>query len=478
MNEYKNEIITGGMIPPQSLEVEDALLSSILVDEKAMEKISTIIAPDCFYRNENKILYKAILSIYNKNRNIDILTVSEELKKINKLEDIGGMSYLLELSNKIASTAHIEEHIRIVYEKYMLREAIKIGYEIINKSYKELEDPFDLIEKTQLNLSKITDKVRCKNISHASDIAMEVIMEMRNNEGMDELLGLASGLNKIDNFTLGFNEPDFIIIAGGTGEGKTTLALQIAEHVSATKKVAVFSLEMSSKQLMWKIFSQKIKAPISVIRKGSLNNKQWSELESNIYKSIEQSNLYISDIGGMSIFELKSIARSMKATDGLDMIVIDYIQLLNAHGGDIKFGVREQEINYISKQLKALAKELKIPIIALSQLSRIERGSKRLYKLSDLRESGALEQDADGVFFVYRPHYHDVTSMSINGEDISFKEGDTILQVAKWRLGETGIIQLFFDGKNSCFKDESDYDYINFNTNDGFIDSENDEIPF
>lgn len=472
----KNTAING-KIPPQAHELEESILSSVLIDNTAMGKIDSILSAEVFYDNIHATVYSACEKLYIKGHNIDILTVSEQLKKMGKLESVGGILFINELSNIVASSANIEEHAMILYEKYMLREAIRISNELLNKAYECFLDPFELIEKSSQNLSKVVERIRCSNIKHASEIYTEVVTEMYENKHKNgDMLGLPSGLRKIDNITMGFTSPDLIIIAGGAGEGKTTLALQIAQNVAKTSNVAIFSLEMSSKQILWKILSSKVKAPVSAIRKGSLSDSQWKKIELEVYNEIEGSNLYISDIGGMSIFDLKSACRSMKKNQGLDMVVIDYIQLLNAQGGEMKFGVREQEINYISKQLKSLAKELEIPIIALSQLSRIERGSKRLYRLSDLRESGAIEQDADGVMFVFRPSYHDILNMSINGVDTNFNEGDTIVQFAKWRLGDTGIVQLYFDGKNSVFLDENpDGGYIL--PKKEFIISEED-VPF
>lgn len=478
--------ISYGMIPPQALELEDIVLGAILLEAEAINYIAGILTVDCFYSPKNKIIYQACIDLFTKNQPIDLATVVEQLKRNGILEQAGGAYEIALLTNNICSTSNIESHAKILYEKYMKRESIRLSNEIIRSAYSDTVDAFDLIDKAQIDFSRITEKIKSNKVTHISSIAFEVIKEMRENSLNNKpYLGLTSGLEKIDNITLGFCNPDLIIIAGGTGEGKSTLSLQIAQHVSMTKTVAVFSLEMSNKQLVWKVFSSHVNASVGDIRKGKLDNNQWKKLEGDSYNRLEESKLYLYDQGGMSIFDLISICRSMKSKVGLDMIVVDYLQLLNANGGSMKFGIREQEINYISKQLKALAKELDIPVIALSQLSRIEKGAKRMYRLSDLRESGAIEQDADGVIFVFRPHYHGIDSMSIGGEDMVFAEDDTIIQFAKWRLGETGITRLKFNKSSSRFEDyiNCGYDVSKIRkekNKDDYTDNchDSDDIPF
>lgn len=445
-----------GKIPPQARELEVAVLGAILIEKEAFNAIASFIRPECFYVDAHSTIYQACTNLFVKSQPIDSLTVTEELRNNGKLEEIGGTYYLSDLTNKVASSANIVHHARIIFQKYMQRSAITISNTIINKAYEDVTDPFELLEKAQLQFSNITENLKNSKVSHIANIALMTISQMKENQGKDLVhLGLTSGLSKIDNITLGFCKPDLIIIAGGTSEGKSTLALQIAKHVSINNKVAFFSLEMSNQQLVWKVFSSEINASVAQIRKGKLSTEQWQKLESDVYDDLVKSNFYLYDEGGLSIFDLVSICRTLKAKQGLDMIVIDYLQLLTATGADIKFGIREQEINFISKKLKALAKELNIPVIALSQLSRIEKGTKRLYKLSDLRESGAIEQDADGVMFVFRPHYHDIRDMKINGEEMIFSENDTIIQFAKWRLGETGMTMLKFNKECSRFEDPS-----------------------
>lgn len=449
-----NSLQVYGKIPPQAWELEAAVLGAILIEKEALTEISSFIRSECFYVDAHSTIYQVCINLFVKNNPIDLHTVTEELRKTGKLEEVGGAFYISELTNKVASSANILYHARIVFQKYMQREAITICNTITNKAYEDITDPFELLEKAQLAFSKITENIKNSKVSHIANVALTTITQMKENQSKDLVhLGLTSGLSKIDNITLGFCPPDLIIIAGGTSEGKSTLALQIAKHVSVNSKVAFFSLEMSNEQLVWKVFSSEINASVAQIRKGELSTEQWLKLETDVYEDLTKSNFYLYDEGGLSVFDLVSICRSLKAKKGLDMIVIDYLQLLTAAGADIKFGIREQEINFISKKLKALAKELNIPVIALSQLSRIEKGTKRLYKLSDLRESGAIEQDADGVMFVFRPHYHGIKDMKINGEEMIFSENDTIIQFAKWRLGETGVTMLKFNKECSRFED-------------------------
>lgn len=469
-------------IPPQAIDLEDIIIGSILGATDSIDVVSSIINKECFYSPKNKLIYIACNKLFEKRIPIDVFTVSEQLKKDGVLEHVGGIYELSLMTSNIISTKNLAIYSNIIYEKYIRREVIKMCHDVINNSYDETIDVFEFLDKTKLLLSKINDSNN-KNIVHIADITLDIVSEMRkNSQNKNDYLGFKSGIKKIDNITLGFCSPDLIIIAGGTGEGKSTLALQIAENVSKDNIVAFFSLEMSNKQLIWKVLSSELSLPVSDIRKGNLKDTEWQKLENSVYNKIENLNLYLYDKGGMSIFELISVCRNMKANIGLDMIVVDYLQLLNANGGNMKFGIREQEINYISKQLKALAKELNIPVIALSQLSRIEKGIKRLYKLSDLRESGAIEQDADGVIFVYRPHYHDMTSMSIGGEEVVFNEEDCIIQFAKWRLGETGITRLLFNGASSRFEDYINCGYdvskIRKEKNKEEYTDDSDDIPF
>lgn len=472
-------------IPPQAIDLEDIIIGSILGATDSIDVVSSIINKECFYSPKNKLIYIACSKLFEKRIPIDVFTVSEQLKKDGVLEHVGGIYELSLMTSNIISTKNLAIYSNIIYEKYIRREVIKMCHDVINNSFDETIDVFEFLDKTKLLLSKINDSNN-KNIVHIADITLDIVSEMRkNSQNKNEYLGFKSGIKKIDNITLGFCSPDLIIIAGGTGEGKSTLALQIAENVSKDNIVAFFSLEMSNKQLIWKVLSSELSLPVSDIRKGNLKDTEWQKLENSVYNKIENLNLYLYDKGGMSIFELISVCRNMKANIGLDMIVVDYLQLLNANGGNMKFGIREQEINYISKQLKALAKELNIPVIALSQLSRIEKGIKRLYKLSDLRESGAIEQDADGVMFVYRPHYHGMTSMSIGGEEVVFNEADCIIQFAKWRLGETGITRLLFNGASSRFEDymHDGYDVSKIRkekNKDDYTDNchDSDDIPF
>lgn len=470
-------------IPPQARELELMVIGAILTDSNAYNEVAAILTSECFYVPSHELIYRACVSLNAKGMPIDVLTVNEELTRNGNVDKSGGIQYLNELTNSIGSSANISTHAKIIYQKYMMREAIRLSAEIIENAYNDTTDPFALIDKAQIQFAKIVEKIKSSKVTHAADVALATIKAMQENRyNKSEYLGIDSGLKKIDDVTCGFTNPDLIILAGGTSEGKSTLALQIAQHASKSKKVAFFSLEMSNQQLMWKIFSSEINASIKQIRRGHITDYQWRKVEGEVYDKMLKSQLYMYDEGGLSIFDLVSICRNLKAKDGIDMIVIDYLQLLTATGGDMKFGIREQEINFISKKLKALAKELDIPIIALSQLSRIERGVKRLYKLSDLRESGAIEQDADGVIFVFRPHYHGILEMSINGSDMTFNESDTIIQFAKWRLGETGVTTLRFNKEFSRFEDPdisitTTYDKMPTH-NILHKESDSDEIPF
>lgn len=442
-------------VPPQAPELEAAVLGALMLERDAADAVLPLLkSPECLYVPANQKTYQAIQSLYRKGSAIDMLTVSEELRKSGDLDMVGGVYYLTTLMADVSSSAHLESHVRLVLEKYMQREIIRIAAEAMSAAYEGADDVFDQLDAVQSNFALVNDSIRTSNIKSFGASLRHTIQGMQEaQERGGELLGYATGLTKQDAITGGLSAPDLITIAAGTGEGKTTLALNFAQHIAASgTPVGFFSLEMRDRQLVWKVLSSELQEQIKDIRKGSIGSEKWNRLHG--MKQLFNLPLFMYDKGGINITELKAVARTMHKKMGVRILFIDYVQLVRATPGK-RHGTREQEVNEVSKELKALAMELDIPIIMLSQLNRIEKGVKRMYRLSDLRESGALEQDSDGVVFIYRPTEHGQTEMSIDGQQMRFSETDAIIDIAKWRLGEKGMMRVRFDG---AFNQFSDYD--------------------
>ena len=450
-------IMTYSKIPPQARELEQAVLGACLIERSAYPQIMTFMSKDIFYVDAHSNIYDAMEKLFIKNEPIDLLSVTEKLRNMEKLEETGGAYYLSELTNSIAPSSNVEYHAKIIFQKYMARQVITNCNELTRDAYEDCTDPFDLVSRAQVMFSHIIDRIRKNSVRSLASIAKETIIAMRESaENPKELIGLETPLPLLNDQTDGWQAPDLIIIAAGTSEGKSTFMLQCAEF-SANKgePTAIFSMEMSFRQLCWKVFAPAVGAPVKDIRKGKLTNEQWDKLDKLYTNIIANDNLYISEEGGMDISDFRAIARGLVTDKGVTSIYVDYLQLFVARKGDLRFLNREAEVNYISKQLKATAKELNIPVIALSQLSRIKE--KRFYILSDLRESGAIEQDADTVIFLWRPAYHQVEQTK---DGIRYAFDDTEIIIAKYRLGEPGKILAKFDGKLSRFRDHTFMAYV------------------
>lgn len=443
-----------GYVPPQAVELEQAVLGAIMLKRDKLDEVVRILkTPETFYTDANQKVYEAILDLIQRGEMVDLLTVTNRLRIRGNLEIVGGAHYVMGLTMNVVSAAHVETHARLVMEKFMQREIIRISGEAIQRAYNDDKDAFENLEIAQYQLGAITDHIRSGTIKSIGQSLTATVQEMYTASlNPSDMLGLPTGISKFDLVTLGLTAPDLIVLAGGTGEGKTTLALNIAEHIAQTTgPIGFFSLEMKDRQLIWKILSGRIREQIKDIRKGNFSQEKWNQLNREVVPALKKLGIYMYDVGGLNIVELKAIARTMKKKHGIKALFIDYIQLVRAAGK--RFGSREEEVNYVSKELKALAMELEVPIIALSQLSRLEKGTKRMYRLSDLRESGAIEQDADGVVFVYRPTVHDQVEMNIDGQHCRFTETDALIVIEKWRLGETANILVRFDGAFNKFSD-------------------------
>ena len=442
-----------GKLPPQVLDLEEAVLGAMMIDKKGVDEVIDILQPDAFYKEAHKHIFEAIFQLFTDSQPIDLLTVSAQLKKNAKLDLAGGDFYLIQLTQKISSSAHIEFHSRIILQKYIQRSLIKISSEIIEESYDETTDVFDLLDKAESKLYEVTQG----NIKRSSETAQSLVIQAKkriediaNKEGMS---GIATGFDKLDKITSGWQPSDLIIIAARPGMGKTAFVLSMARNIAIDfgQPVALFSLEMSSVQLITRLISSETGLSSEKLRTGKLEKHEWEQLSTKV-KDLEKAPLYIDDSPSLSIFDLRAKARRLSSQHGIKLIIVDYLQLMTAGGSNGKgMGNREQEISTISRNLKALAKELEIPVIALSQLSRAveTRGSSKRPLLSDLRESGAIEQDADIVSFIYRPEYYKIDEW--DDEEQTPTAGQAEFIIAKHRNGSLESIRLKFIGNLGKF---------------------------
>ena len=450
--------LSDGRIPPQAIDLEEAVLGAMLIDEKGVNEVIDILSPDVFYKKSHQLIFESIQRLFRESEPIDLLTVSADLKKNNNFEAIGGDFYLINLSQKVSSSAHIEYHSRIIQQKFIQRKLITISNEIIQKSYNESTDVIDLLDEAESKLYDIAQN----NIKGTSETAQNLVIQAKNRieeiSKQEGLSGISTGFDKLDKLTSGWQPSDLIIVAARPGMGKTALALSMARNVSVQKKipVAFFSLEMSSVQLITRLISSETGLSSDKLRTGKLADHEWQQLNIKV-SDLESAPLYIDDSAALTIFELRAKARRLASSHGIKLIIIDYLQLMNL-GSSTKAGNREQEISTISRNLKALAKELDIPVIALSQLSRAveTRGGTKRPILSDLRESGAIEQDADIVSFLYRPEYYGITEWDDDMKTPSEGQGEFI--VAKHRNGALDSIKLKFIANLGKFEDIDSFD--------------------
>jgi len=431
-----------GKIPPQALDLENAVLGAMMLEQYAVNKVIDILQPDMFYKQAHQHIYEAIKTLFGRSEPVDIMTVNQELKKTGVLDIVGGSYYIMQLTNRIASGANIEFHARIIQQKYIQRELIRISSNIIKEAFEETTDVLDLLDKAETSLFEVAENNLRRSAVNIEDVVKEAISnieEASKHEG--NISGIPSGFHRLDNLTSGWQPSDLVILAARPGMGKTAFVLSLARNIAVdyNKSVALFSLEMSAVQLVTRLISSETEISGDKLKKGNLTTEEWSQLNTNI-SALNDAKLFIDDTPALSIFELRAKSRRLKSQHDIQMIIIDYLQLMSA-GADK--GNREQEISSISRSLKALAKELNVPIITLSQLNRsVEtRGGTKRPQLSDLRESGAIEQDADMVCFLYRPEYYNI---EVNENNDPYPAGYTELIVAKHRNGALEDIPIKF----------------------------------
>jgi replicative DNA helicase len=434
-----------GKVPPQAKELEEAVLGAIMLEKSAFDTVVEILKPECFYLEGHQRIYRSMQSLAQKSQPIDIFTVVEELKVRQELDIVGGAYYVTKLTNSVVSSAHIETHSRIILQKFIQRELIRISGEIIGDAYEDSTDVFDLLDDAESKLFEITNNHLRKNFDSIDSVLVKTIQRIEDlRHKQDEITGVPSGFASLDKITYGWQPTDLIILAARPAVGKTAFALNLARNaaLNASKPTAVafFSLEMSSAQLVQRILSAEAEIFMEKIARGRLEEHEMKQLYKKGIDRLAKAPIFIDDTPALNIFELRAKCRRLKNKHNVGFIIIDYLQLMSG-AGDNRNGNREQEISQISRALKGLAKELQVPIIALSQLSRAVESRKegeKIPQLSDLRESGAIEQDADMVMFLYRPEYYGITANEM-GES---NKGETHVKIAKHRNGSLDTIKL------------------------------------
>ncbi len=433
-----------GKVPPQAIEVEESVLGALLLDQNAITNSIDILKAEYFYVEANEFIYRAITSLFRDGKPVDLLSVSDQLKKDGNFEMVGGLEKLVSLTSRITSAAHIEYHVRILSEKFIQRELIRVSTETLRDSYDDTMDVLNLLDRTETKFLEINDSSFKSDFHSMDSLLANTLKEIEANQNsQDDAMGVVTGFNDLDARTGGFQKGTLLILAARPAMGKTALALTMARNMAVdfNKPVAIFSLEMTATELMSRLIAAESGIDAKKFKlKGELQDWEKEQLRSKT-NALAHAPMYIDDNPGLTIFELRAKCRRLKQKYDIQMVFIDYLQLMS--GGDTMKtgGNREQEISYISRQLKALSKEIGVPIMALSQLSRAveTRGGSKRPQLSDLRESGAIEQDADMVMFVYRPSYY-----GIDVENGMSTEGLAKLIIAKHRSGEPGDVNLRF----------------------------------
>jgi len=451
-----------GKLPPQALDLEESVLGALMLEKDALTNVIDILKPENFYKDANKEIYQSIIDLFNESEPIDLLTVTSQLKKNGKLEYVGGSFYVTQLTTRVNSASNIEYHARIILEQSIKRQLIEVSGEVQKEAYEDTTDVFDLLDNTEQSLFDISESHIRKNYSQVKGLMKEAIDELQAKKTRkDGITGVPSGFIDLDNITSGWQPSDLVIIAGRPSMGKTAFVLSMMRNASIDHEmpIALFSLEMSSLQIVNRLISSEAELDSDKIKKGNLKDYEWQQL---LHKTDQLNNakIFIDDTPALSILELRAKSRRLKSQHDIQCIIVDYLQLMSGEYGKSS-GNREQEIASISRSLKAIAKELNVPVLALSQLSRAveTRGGDKRPVLSDLRESGSIEQDADMVLFIYRADRYDITE----DEDGNLTAGVAELLLRKNRNGPTGKVKLKFIERFAKFADLSSNDDMTTN---------------
>lgn len=446
-----------GKLPPQAPELEEAVLGALMIEKDAYSLVSEILKPECFYKISNQKIFEAIMTLALHQEPIDMHTVTEQLRKNGTIDEVGGPYYVTLLTAKVSSAAHLEYHSRIIVQKYLARELIRVSTEIQTKAFDDKTDVDDLMQEAEGMLFEISQRNLKKDVTQINPVIEEARNRMLIAATKQGASGVPSGFHALDKITSGWQRSDLIIIAARPAMGKTAFILSMAKNMAVdyNSPVAVFSLEMSNVQLVNRLIMNVCQIEGEKIKNGQLTQYEWEQFDKNINQLLD-APLFVDDTPSLSVFELRSKARRLVKEHKVQCLIIDYLQLMNASG--MSFGSREQEVSIISRSLKGLAKELDIPIIALSQLNRGVEGRTGIEgkrpQLSDLRESGAIEQDADMVCFIHRPEYYKITEDAQGNSLVGVAE----VLVAKHRNGATADVQLKFKGVYARFMNKDDMD--------------------
>ncbi len=439
----------GGKVPPQSVEAERAVLGGMMLEPEAAARAIEIVRQEAFYHPGNRRIFKAMLSLFTRKEPIDVMTLSEELSKTKDIESVGGAAALTELVDSVPSAANIEHYAKIVMEKYILRELIKAASQITEDCYGGPENADAVLDEAEARVFGVSEARVSQGFFHIKDVLKERFEEIqRIHETRESVTGISSGFIDLDTYTAGLHPGEMVVVAGRPSMGKTSFALNIAQHVGLAEKkpVAIFSLEMSKELLVQRILCSEGQVDSQKVRKGFTSAKDIERLTSAA-GLLSEAKIFIDDTPAITTLDMRARARRLKAEHDLSLVLVDYIQLIRS---SMRAENRQQEISTISRSLKALAKELHVPVLALSQLSRAveTRGGDKRPMLSDLRESGAIEQDADVVLFLYRPEFY--------YPDDPEKEGIAELIIGKQRNGPTGSVDLYFEKKYTRFRSLAD----------------------
>jgi replicative DNA helicase len=438
-----------GKIPPNDIEAEQAVIGSMLTDKEAVSSAIETLKPEDFYREDNRIIYEAILSLYGRSEPIDIITLKSELSSMGKFEAVGGLEYIAELPDKVPTTANVEQYIKIVEEKSVLRNLIKTANEIITLGYDQTQEVDGIIDSAEKKIFEVMQRKNQKGYTPIKDILVETFTELEQLYNQKQrITGVPTGFTDLDFRTSGLHNSDLILVAARPAMGKSAFALNIATNAAVRAKVpvAIFSLEMSKEQMTSRILCSEAMVDSNKVRTGKIDDDEWGKLAA-ASGELSEANIYIDDTPGISIMEIRAKCRKMKLEKNIGLVVIDYLQLVQGSGK--RGSSREQEIAEISRSLKILAKEINVPVIALSQLSRApEQRPDHRPMLSDLRESGSIEQDADIVMFLYRDDYYNEESEKKNIAEVI---------LAKHRAGSTGTVELLWLGNYTKFANIDKY---------------------
>jgi len=444
-----------GRVPPQAVDVEKSVLGAMLIEREAIPQAIEVLPEDAFYSGKHQKIYQAIIRLFERGNPVDLVTLTEELKRRDHLEAVGGSYYLTELTTQVASAANVEYHARIIAEKSLLRKMIETMTTIVGKAYDSSADAFELLDEAESKIFQISDSQLRKAAAPMNEVVKDTLERLETIHGQDSgITGVPSGFHNLDDLTSGWQDSDLIIVAARPSMGKTAFALASAQnaatHPERSTGVAVFSLEMGAQQLAQRMLTSEARVDAHKARMGRMKDDDWQRL-ARAAGALSEADIFIDDTPGLSVLELRAKCRRLKAEHDIGLVVVDYLQLMQASNSNLRSGAnREQEIAHISRSLKGLAKELDIPVIALSQLNRAveNRGGDKRPQLSDLRESGSIEQDADVVAFIYRAERYGITV----DEQGNSTEGIAEIIIGKQRNGPIGTVELAFVDQYARFE--------------------------